>query len=119
MARNKVKESNTPILLMIIGSIIILGVVIWQTSRILDRAAPTAAPSSPSSGFLPYPDVERITLEDAKAAFDAGTAVFLDVRDAESYAAGHISGAVNIDYSDVESRLAEMNPSDHIITYCT
>lgn len=119
MARKKVRESSAPILLMIIGSMIILGVVIWQTTRILDRATPTPAPNQPASGFVPFPDVERITLEDAKAAYDAGTAVFLDVRDAESYSEAHVSGAINIDYSEVETRFGELNRSDHVITYCT
>lgn len=119
MARKKVRESSAPILLMIIGSMIILGVVIWQTSRILDTITPTAVPNESASGFIPFPDVKRITLEDAKAAFDAGTAVFLDVRDAESYTESHVSGAINIDYSEVETRLVELNRNDHIITYCT
>lgn len=119
MARKQVRESSTPILLMIIGSMIILGVVIWQTSRVLDTITPTAAPNQPASGFVPFPDVERITLADAKAAYDAGTAVFLDVRDTESYAEAHVSGAINIDYSEVETRLAELDRSDHFITYCT
>jgi len=119
MARKNVKASSTPILLMIIGSMIILGVVIWQTTRALDAITPTTAPTSAGSGFIPYPDIERISLEDAKKAYDAGTVVILDIRDADSYAYSHIVGAINIDVDVLESRLSELNRSDHIITYCT
>jgi 3-mercaptopyruvate sulfurtransferase SseA len=65
------------------------------------------------------PGVERISLADAKAAFDAESAVFLDVRDAQSYAEAHIPGALNIPVNDLPQRLDELDPSDWIITYCT
>ena len=38
--------------------------------------------------------VPRISLADFKKAFDAKAVVILDVRDAASYAAGHIPGAI-------------------------
>ena len=63
--------------------------------------------------------VERISLEDAKAAYDAGTAVFLDVRDAQSYAEAHIPGALNIPVNNLPQRLNELDPADHIVIYCT
>jgi thiosulfate/3-mercaptopyruvate sulfurtransferase len=41
-----------------------------------------------------------ISIADAKAMFDAGTAVFVDARSSGSYAAGHIPGSININHSD-------------------
>jgi rhodanese-related sulfurtransferase len=63
--------------------------------------------------------VERVSLTDAKAAFDAGSAVFLDVRDSSAYNLSHIAGALSIPINDLPSRLSELNPSTWIITYCT
>ena len=80
----------------------------------------------------PQPDVEqvipttqqpieivRLSLEDAKAAFDNGTAVFVDVRSQSSYAASHIPGALSIPLIELEPRVNELDPNQWIITYCT
>ena len=61
----------------------------------------------------------RLSLADAKAAFDDDAAVFLDVRNESSYAAGHIPGAVSIPLAELESRIVELDPNQWIITYCT
>jgi 3-mercaptopyruvate sulfurtransferase SseA len=63
--------------------------------------------------------VERVSLADAKAALDAGTAVFVDVRSAAEYEQGHIPGALWIPGTELEDRLGELDPSAWIITYCT
>jgi hypothetical protein len=120
MAQKKqARPSSAPIMLMILGSIVILAVVIWQTTRILDKGTPATTPTNSAAVEPAFPEVERISLADAKAAFDAGTAVFVDVRDSASYASAHIAGAINIVYSEIESRTVELNRKDHIITYCT
>ena len=75
---------------------------------------PTAGPT-PST----VESVVRVSLADSKAAFDAKTAVFLDVRDAGSYANAHIPGALNIPLNELEARLSELDPKAWIITYCT
>jgi rhodanese-related sulfurtransferase len=61
--------------------------------------------------------VPRVSLADAKAAYETGGAVFVDVRDAESYAQSHIPGALSIPLSELPNRIGELNPSDWIITY--
>ena len=62
---------------------------------------------------------QRVSLQDAKAAFDAGTAVFVDVRDSGSYSDAHIPGARLIPLNELSDHLAELDPSSWIITYCT
>ena len=64
-------------------------------------------------------EVVRLSLEDAKAAFDNGTAVFVDVRSQSSYAASHIPGALSIPLIELEPRVNELDPNQWIITYCT
>jgi hypothetical protein len=61
----------------------------------------------------------RLSLEDAKTAFDDGSAVFLDVRSRSAYATTHIPGAVSIPLAELKPRIAELDPSQWIITYCT
>lgn len=78
-------------------------------------SVPTVANPTPSTADA----VTRVSLTDAKAAFDAKTAVFLDVRDAQSYALAHVPGALNIPLNELEARLGELNPNAWIITYCT
>jgi hypothetical protein len=78
---------------------------------------PQLEPEGPSAG-VPQ-EVQRITLEESKAAFDNNSAVFLDVRSAAAYEASHIPGAVSIPLQFLEPRIAELDPGQWIITYCT
>ncbi|NJO33579.1 MAG: metalloregulator ArsR/SmtB family transcription factor [Rhodospirillales bacterium] len=42
----------------------------------------------------------------------------LDVRPSDEFAVGHLPGAVNIPLSELEERLAELDPSHEIVAYC-
>lgn len=66
-----------------------------------------------------YPGILRTSLAEAKAAFYSGTAIFVDVRDANSFAASHIPGALSIPLAEFEERWGELDRSDWIIPYCT
>jgi 3-mercaptopyruvate sulfurtransferase SseA len=78
---------------------------------------------SPGASTIPTEDpvleVARVTLDEAKAAFDSGAAIFLDVRGQGAYERGHIAGALWIPLADIEARMSELDPNDWIITYCT
>lgn len=67
----------------------------------------------------PYPEIPRVSLDDAKSAYDNDGAVFLDVRGDEAYAIGHIPGALSIAEDDLKDHLNELSPADWIITYCS
>ncbi len=101
------------------GFLLILIVLIWQTLAGNQNTTSPQSPTAPVQAQIPYPEVTRISLADAKAAFDAGSALFLDVRNADSYNSRHVSGALNIELSDLPSRLADLDKSRQIITYCT
>ncbi len=68
---------------------------------------------------IPYPEIKRVALTDAFKALNSSSAIFLDVRDADSYAASHIPGSINIPQDQLLLRLNELSPSRWIITYCT
>ncbi len=102
------------------GVVLLLGAVglaLWQTSP---PPTPAARPAAPAEAVEEsFPDIPRVSLADAKAAFDAGTAIFIDVRDESSYADRHVAGARSIPLANLEPRLTELSPSQWIITYCT
>jgi len=76
--------------------------------------------SQPESPVTAAPlEVSRISVEESKAAFDNGEAVFLDVRSESVYETTHIPGAVSIPLMVLKPRIAEIDPDQWIITYCT
>ena len=63
-----------------------------------------------------------VNLEFAKYHFNAGSAVFIDARDAEDYESGHIQNAVNIpydNYEDYEDVINGLDDSGIYIIYCS
>ena len=90
-------------------------------------AEPTAIPTQPQvqnpGGNIPQTeaDVPRISVEDAKAAFDSGQAIIVDVRSADSYAAGHAAGSISIPLENFENNIGNLSleKDQWIITYCT
>jgi hypothetical protein len=77
----------------------------------------TASPVA--GGELTLANVQRVTLEDAKTAFDGNKAIFLDVRSAGSYTSSHIPGAISIPEAQIMEHLSELDPEQWIITYCS
>lgn len=63
------------------------------------------------------PKVEVITLADARTRFEAGTAIFVDVRSGSEYAAGHIPGALTITSPELENRIQNVPAGTVIIAY--
>ena len=87
-----------------------------------NQAYPNLTPTQ-GQAVLPLTeaDVPRITVEDAKAAVDGSEAVIVDVRSAESFAAGHIAGAISIPLTEFETNISNIafKKDQWIITYCT
>jgi len=63
-------------------------------------------------------EVPRITLEDAKKAFDDGSAIFIDSRPAEAYKDGHVKGATNLPYGSTDD-FDKLPKGKTIIVYCS
>ena len=63
--------------------------------------------------------VPRISQADFKKALAAGEILVVDVRDAESYALGHIPGAIHVSLSDLQKKAPELKAAKKpIVTYC-
>jgi len=65
--------------------------------------------------------VPRVSVEEAKAAFESGAAVMVDVRSKQAYEASHIPGAINIQLGEFETNVSgiALDKNQWIITYCT
>jgi 3-mercaptopyruvate sulfurtransferase SseA len=110
------KRPIFPLLLIAAGLILLIGAVVGIV--FLSEEDDSQKVSVPNQD-IPYPQVARVDLSTAKAAFDTGEAVFVDVRDETYYENGHIPGALSIPLSQFEQRLNELDPNDWIILYCT
>lgn len=74
---------------------------------------------SPVQSLIPFPSAKRISLADAKAAYDAGTAVFIDTHSEASFANEHITGAINIPTLKVEEKFDSIPKGKKLIAYCS
>ena len=106
------RKVQFPLMLIGAGVLLILAGLAWVFLNQPATPERTATPASVS-------EVERVSLTDAKKAFDGGSAVFVDVRDSTSYNNAHIPGALLIPVNELTTQLNELNPTSWVITYCT
>jgi hypothetical protein len=96
------------------------GALLLVAVLLMALQGPGGSPGTTNTEALVGADgIPRASLEQAKQALDAGTAVFVDVRGDEVYAMEHVKGALSIPLGEVESRLGELDPAAWIIPYCT
>lgn len=69
--------------------------------------------------FKDESEVPRILLEDAKKAYDDGSAVIIDARSVDTYKQEHIKGAINIPYGSTESEFDKLPKGKKFIVYCS
>lgn len=89
-----------------------------NSSAVANQAENTAAEHSTGDGHS-EDKTARISLADAKKAFDSANAVFVDTRAATSYEGKHIKGALNIPAEEFQTRYTEVPKDKQIITYCS
>ena len=64
-------------------------------------------------------NVPRISIEELKALMEKKAVLVIDVRDPDSFAKGHIPGAVNVDYTMVLKEADRFKGETRtIVTYC-
>ncbi len=62
--------------------------------------------------------LEPVSRDGLLQQLQAGTVTILDVRPSDEFALGHLPAALNIPLRELESRLAELDPSQEIVAYC-
>jgi len=103
------QKRTTWIVLGAAVAIVIAGIVY------LSLSADPRAVSAVNDGYDSY----RVSLEDAKEAFDNDEALFVDVRSAGEYNSSHIPGAVLIPLSEIAGNEPQVDKGTLIYTYCT
>ena len=106
------QRSPVPIILILLGVLLLITAVVLGLQNIFNSPTDSAHEET-------YPEIQRVTLTEAKAALDAGSALFVDVRSAQAYRESHITGSINIPLAELEQRINELDPARWIITYCT
>jgi rhodanese-related sulfurtransferase/DNA-binding transcriptional ArsR family regulator len=81
-------------------------------------AAHLADVAPAAAAYLGPDDTEPVDREELLRLTRAGEVTVLDVRPAEEYAAGHISGAVSIPLAELADRLAELPEDVEVVAYC-
>ena len=64
-------------------------------------------------------EVPRIAVEEAKKAYDDGSAVIVDARAADVYNQEHIKGAINIPLGSPTDKFDAIPKGKKIIVYCS
>jgi len=117
-SRRSSKSMVNPVMLAIAGVALLavaLGIVVLGS----DDSQPSSSTDNAANGAIPFPDVPRVSLADAKARYDDETAIFVDVRSAQEYEAAHIPGALSLSLTELQTSAAGL-PSDALIyLYCT
>jgi 3-mercaptopyruvate sulfurtransferase SseA len=88
-------------------------------SRASTPAPPVQQPGVDSHGHTEGADAPRISLADAKKAFDDGSAVFIDTHLKNAYDEGHIPGALNISVAELDLKFDTIPKGKKIIAYCS
>ena len=83
------------------------------TSTAATTPAAQQTPAEPADG------VKRMPIDEARAAVEKGTAVIIDVRDANSYQSSHIKGSINIPYAEIADRIKELPKDKTAVLYCS
>ena len=92
-----------------------------------NRAAATTTPTTPATTTTKPTDAHappaadaprRISIDEARAAFEKGEAVFVDVRGDDAFRQGHIRGALSIPTGSAAQHADKLPKNKLIITYC-
>ena len=116
--------------LLIVGLAVVAGLVAFvllRSNRAVTDAPIAEVTQSPPAAAQPTDDhdheaeaqVRRMSAAELQSAIDRGQAMAMDVRDIDSYAAGHIPGALHIPLAMVESQVAYLPRDKTIVAYCT
>ncbi len=84
------------------------------TKQATPSVSPPAVPSQPQ-----IDNAARISLADAKKAFDDGSAIFIDTRSDSTYKQEHIKGSINIPAGTVDANISKLSKGKKLIAYCS
>lgn len=101
------------ILLTLIASALMVFIAYQPMQSAVKAATETVALQTQTDDF------QRISLEDAKKEFDAGTAIIVDARGKDEFKTEHIKGAISFPYDDFDKKFKKLPKDKKIIVYCS
>lgn len=120
MSVRKERASSVPLLMVGLGLVIMVAAVLWfvsSASSTVEDARGVAMPAAATPAQTA--EVERVTLAEAKAAYDRNEAIFVDTRGEPYFSQGHIPGALSMTNSEIPDKIDELDPDAWVLTYCT
>lgn len=106
---------------LVLGGIVVAGMLMLAAGLLLREETPLEDVPPTSAAAIPFPNIPRIGLQEARERVQSGEAIFVDVRSAGDYAASHIADAVNVPLgpSALEPAYQDLPVGAELITYCT
>jgi rhodanese-related sulfurtransferase len=91
---------------------------VWQALRNLGRARLAEVDAVVAEYLGDRSDMEAVDAAELRRRLSGDDVTLLDVRPSLEYEAGHIRGARNIPFDELESRLRELPGGGEIVAYC-
>lgn len=91
---------------------------LWQVLRALGEARLAEIDRLVGDYLQARSSLEPIGMDELRTRMEAGAVEVLDVRPAEEYRAGHITGARSVPLDALEARMDELSPDVEIVAYC-
>lgn len=116
---NKINLLSSCALLVLVAA---LSTSCHQPTTATTSSAPPVPATAALSTPAPHPEdaMPRVSVQEAKAALEKGTAVIIDVRGPDAYNAAHIKGSIDHGLSRLEQSDFKDLPKDkRIIAYCS
>lgn len=123
-ARSKAqtKRSSGPWLAIaiVVALVAVVAIALALNSNSQETAnVPAAIPTVAAAQDVPYPNVARVSPENAHMSAMSGEAVIVDVRGQEFYDAGHARGAISLPLDQLPARFSELPQDQAVLFYCT
>ena len=99
-----------------------IGTALWVVLALIGGGVVALAALAQFDRREPAREELLIRFADFEPLYSAKKALVVDVRDADSFAAGHIAGAIHVPLYALESRLAEVRTAANgrlVVTYCS
>lgn len=119
-ARPAPRSKRSPWLAVVaLLAILAVAAIGWALFNDAQQPASVAIPTVAAAQNVPYPNVARVSPEQAHISAMSDQALIVDVRGQEYYDAGHARGAISIPLEQLPARLAELPKDQAILFYCT
>jgi len=112
------RRNIIPILMIVIGLLLLVSsfLLLIDSSPFIKLIPASKAQSD--SVYHIYPEIRRISVDDAKVFFDQKEVIFLDTRGEPLFSKGHIPGALSITVDQLFEKIDELDRNYLLITYC-